>query len=687
VLVVDFLSDRRQRIAFEGATSEWVELEDGVPQGSVLSCLLFLIYAYDAPRAPPHSGLSGEAAYADDFALWEAAPTVADAAASLQRRVDSFVEWACCWLIHVSPSKSVFSVFTRSRSAASQPVVLSVAGSELRRDKAPRYLGLQLTENLDWRPHIERTVQRCQQSLAAIRRLTARLGDRGACAPVVLQLYRALIQPVIEYAAPVWLSTTPSSLAPLERVQREVLVLASGAWRSASYEALCVDLNIEPLQLRLSKLLLRWEARILRLDADHPLRAVWMRDVHPTLLDPPLNLMSNYVRGIGVTMPQRLHWLHRALDVPLEVPERAEPLALRARHLPKAARPPLTVCPARDTAVKWFEQRQAGIFTDPDAVIVSTDGSFDDERRAGASAYCMANADGALVEQATGLGEMPCSSFSAELFAILLWLDDLRVAEDVIRDAAAPPSFHLFSDCRSVLEVLSGGAEITTYVSLYNLVVERLEWLHDLGCQLQLYWIPGHAGVPPNERVDQLAKEALGHEALERAQPLLEQVLVPFTFARAQGAARCAAAWSKRWAECPETSHLRAIKPVPTRAVHCWSASRERDRALCWLRLGTCLNAFLSELWPKRYLPYCEAGCRGPETVEHFLTECPRYAPQRSAMLHALRIALGKPELCEDDLTLGLLLGADAPSHQRREVGDIVFRFVRNCERKLTEVS
>ena len=87
--ICDFLRDRVQRVRVEGALSSWRLVEDGVPQGSVLSCLLFVLFTSDIHASPPHAiaplpGPACKQAYADDLAYYAEADSVPAAAALVQ---------------------------------------------------------------------------------------------------------------------------------------------------------------------------------------------------------------------------------------------------------------------------------------------------------------------------------------------------------------------------------------------------------------------------------------------------------------------------------------------------------------------------------------------------------------------------------------------------------------------------
>ena len=89
---MDFLSNRQQRVNVNGSCSDWSNVISGVPQGSVLGPLLFIVYVNDLPEAVP----SNIAIFADDTKLYRSIITPDDGSI-LQSDLDQLVEWGKAW--------------------------------------------------------------------------------------------------------------------------------------------------------------------------------------------------------------------------------------------------------------------------------------------------------------------------------------------------------------------------------------------------------------------------------------------------------------------------------------------------------------------------------------------------------------------------------------------------------------
>ena len=101
--LTDFLKDRKQRDVLNGQNSSWANVEAGVPQGSILGPLLFLIYIYDLP-----DNLSTNVRlFADDTLLFSIVHDITTSSCELSYNLNTVREWALQWKMsfNLEPSK------------------------------------------------------------------------------------------------------------------------------------------------------------------------------------------------------------------------------------------------------------------------------------------------------------------------------------------------------------------------------------------------------------------------------------------------------------------------------------------------------------------------------------------------------------------------------------------------------
>jgi ribonuclease P/MRP protein subunit RPP40 len=108
-----FLSDRRSRVSWNGTWSSLKVFREGLPQGSVLAPLLWLIYVNDlaeeVAKASPSVGLS---LFADDSALLSVARNLANCGLALQPALDAVARWCSKWKVSISKDKCCYTTFT-----------------------------------------------------------------------------------------------------------------------------------------------------------------------------------------------------------------------------------------------------------------------------------------------------------------------------------------------------------------------------------------------------------------------------------------------------------------------------------------------------------------------------------------------------------------------------------------------
>ena len=117
----DFLDGRVIQVNVNGFLPDKISPIAGVPQGSVLSPLLFLIYVNDLPK--PHHRQNSKSQFADDTALWAASNNVQFAAKRLRKDLRKLAKWCAKWRIKLNPGKTKIIIFSRSSLARnSEPI-------------------------------------------------------------------------------------------------------------------------------------------------------------------------------------------------------------------------------------------------------------------------------------------------------------------------------------------------------------------------------------------------------------------------------------------------------------------------------------------------------------------------------------------------------------------------------------
>ena len=213
--IKDFLKDRTQRVVIRGTASSMRVVTSGVPQGSILGPILFLIFINDLPLGI----LSALSLFADDSKLFSRIingknmKKVNDVNGSqnLQNDLNAVLEWANKWKMEFNVSKCKIMHLGHNNPKNSY----SMGGLTLEETEEERDLGVIIDNKLDFGKHIRTIVGKANRVLGMIRVSFACLN-----VPMMYNLYTSLVRPLLEYCVQVWSPYKIKYITLLERVQR-----------------------------------------------------------------------------------------------------------------------------------------------------------------------------------------------------------------------------------------------------------------------------------------------------------------------------------------------------------------------------------------------------------------------------------------------------------------------------------
>ena len=235
-----YLSNRVQSTIVEGASSDESDVQSGVPQGSILGPILFLLFINDmASEIEANCDL---ALYADDAKLYCEVNSDQDCLV-LQQQLDKLNAWSKTWLLKFNAAKC--NVMSITRKISPTKFVYKLGEVALGRVTNFKDLGVTIQDNLLWDIHIRTQVTKANRMLYYIKRT---LGLRARMEAKRL-LYLSLVRPHLEYSTVSWAPITDINLKLIESIQRRATIFICND-RDLSYNERLTICRFLPLSYR-----------------------------------------------------------------------------------------------------------------------------------------------------------------------------------------------------------------------------------------------------------------------------------------------------------------------------------------------------------------------------------------------------------------------------------------------------
>ena len=240
--IADYLRDREQYVGVNGASSNPLPVVSGVPQGSILGPLLFLIFIDGITSVSISNG--SMLLYADDILLYRVIRNRQDLV-HIQQDINSLHNWIQEKYLQFNASKCKYMLISRKRQPLVSSDLFTINNLKIEKVEHFKYLGVWLSSNLTWNKHIEEICKSASKQTGMIYRKFYQNSSRET----LLNLYISLIRPRLEYAAPVWDPSHQTLTQAVEKVQRFALKMCLKNW-SSTYEELLTDSKLPTLKDR-----------------------------------------------------------------------------------------------------------------------------------------------------------------------------------------------------------------------------------------------------------------------------------------------------------------------------------------------------------------------------------------------------------------------------------------------------
>ena len=208
-----YLRNRMQMVSLGSVNSDIQTVCCGVPQGSVLGPLLFLIYINDFHNC---SELLDFHLFADNASLFFKHKDINILESEINSELANVHIWLSANKLSLNIEKSNFVIFHPVQKRIPKQVILCINNQSLTEENCIRYLGVYIDSNISWKSHINYIAKKIKRSIDILSKLCYFLNTK-----TLLSLYYTLLEPFFNFCVIAWGNAYQSTLQPLSNLQKK----------------------------------------------------------------------------------------------------------------------------------------------------------------------------------------------------------------------------------------------------------------------------------------------------------------------------------------------------------------------------------------------------------------------------------------------------------------------------------
>ena len=237
--IKDFLCHRTQRVTINGSFSDWFRVLSGIPQGSILGPLLFIIFINDLPKfCNTDEDLGTIYLYADDAKIYNVIKSTEDQQ-RLQHVINKLKEWCDIWLLKLNVSKcNSVSYYVKDHMHTDYYIYDGLLHQNIEKVNSIKDLGIVFDSKLTFCDHIHEKINKAYSILGIIKRNFIYMDKK-----TFIMLYKSLVRPHIEYGNSVWHPYKRMDIDEIEKVQKRATKLVISL-KKLSYHDRLVQLDL-----------------------------------------------------------------------------------------------------------------------------------------------------------------------------------------------------------------------------------------------------------------------------------------------------------------------------------------------------------------------------------------------------------------------------------------------------------
>ena len=227
-----YLKNRCQYVNIGGSISPLTPLKNGVPQGSILGSLLFIIYINDMHKSSDLSYIH----YADDSTVYAEGPELGNLVDYVNTQLEGLDTWMCSNKLSLNLKKTHFTIFS-NKPVTTLPII-NIRGININFEINTKFLGVIIDNKLNFSVHIDGVCKRVSRSLGILKKLSL-VFPSGA----LRKIYYSMVHPFLTYAIEVWGDSCKKELDRLRKLTSRCIALVSVSTSQADSKILDFDAN------------------------------------------------------------------------------------------------------------------------------------------------------------------------------------------------------------------------------------------------------------------------------------------------------------------------------------------------------------------------------------------------------------------------------------------------------------
>ena len=612
--IASFLSDRHTRITIDGYISNEYAIETGVPQGSNLSPVLYILYNADLIECC-NSDDTEATGYIDDGAIFACGSSTQETCAKLERALEKASRWADTHASKFAPEKFQLTHFTRARTRMDVKRPLDTAWGKIKPRATCKYLGVTLDSKLKWKEHVQEIRRKTTNTVNALGCLGS--STWGVSLADMRKIYRGVAVPQMMYACSLWSNPggskgiyTDKTLNMLKAVQARAARSICGAFKATSRPALDVETHLLPIEHQIWKHNAEAVGRMLTCDGLPELsglaeeRRQMGRQRKATHISP----LSSIIHRIRTD--DAVQFSSREKITPFVTPPWWQGAAIH-------------IASSDDEAITQHDR----IIADENNTCIYTDGSRIEGHTGAAAVW-----PNRQQTESTYMGPATTSTvYVAELQGICI---ALAMVQADIRRGNSHRHLHIFADNQAAIRsVVRPEGHSGAYI--VQQIVQKIDQIRAGGVTIDIRWICAHEGIDGNERADLAAKEATGWRSGDDRGPRAEPPahLYPLRTTLKTWCKKTAnQRWQASWTAERKGKAVRRHTPIPTKKILQLHAGLSKAESALLVQMRTEKIGLKDFLFNRRvpgfHNPRCHCGGRR-QTVAHVLLSCRHYKDLR----------------------------------------------------------